>query len=223
VPRIVTQRARGQALIETAIALPVFLLAMFGVIWALQTGVLGERVELLARYGGMVSAETNPYQQYSLYAAYSAASGSPLATACATPPPDLLENRGPLAAPAAATQPFWQPSSTATTQTTCDKTLASQAGLSSPMLLGRSAVTVSAASDVPTTLQPVAGSQTVRSATFNAFHSPDMTTLVGCYDELQTAFEHSADPSTDTSPPTPTAPETTYPTGPLALSGNCGG
>ncbi|HZW53323.1 MAG TPA: TadE family protein [Candidatus Elarobacter sp.] len=220
--RVVTHRARGQALIETAIALPVFLLAMFGVIWALQTGVLGERVELVARYGGMVSAEKNPYQQYSLYAAYSAASGFPLGTPCATPPPDLVQNAGPLAAPATATQAFWQPSGSATAQATCGKTLAGS-GLSAPMMLGRNAVTVSATSDVPTTMQPFAGSQTQRTATMNAFHSPDMATLVGCYSELQSAFEHSADPSTD--PATPDqipAALSSYDTGPLVLSGFCG-
>ncbi|HEY0613551.1 MAG TPA: TadE family protein [Candidatus Elarobacter sp.] len=220
-PRGLTHRARGQALVETAIALPVFLIAMFGVIWALQTGVLGERVELVARYGGMVSAEQNPYQQYSLYAAYGAASGSALATTCATPPPGLIENGGPLAAPAAATQPFWQPSSTATTTAICGKTLAGSSGLSAPMLLGRNQITVTATSDVPTTLQPFAGTHTDRSATFNAFQSPNMATLVGCYDELQSALEHSIDPGTDQGPPTLSQPVATYQTGALALSGNC--
>jgi TadE-like protein len=220
--RIVTHRARGQALVETAIALPVFLLAMFGVVWALQTGVLGERVELVARYGGMISAEANPYQQYSLYAAYGAAAGSPLGSACATPPPALLQNSGPLAAPASATQAFWQPSGSTTAAAVCGKTLAGS-GLSAPMMLGRNAVTVSASSDVPTTLQPFAGAQTLRTATMNAFHSPDMATLVGCYSELQLAFEHSAAPATDPATPDqiPT-PLSAYDTAPLTLSGLCG-
>src|ERR1700676_5424184 len=106
---LVIARSRGQALVETAVALPIFLLVMFGVVWALQTGVLGERVEMVARYGGMVSAEINPYQQYSLYAAYSAAAGVALPATCATPPPDLIQNGAPLAAPAAPTLAFWQP------------------------------------------------------------------------------------------------------------------
>jgi hypothetical protein len=132
----------------------------------------------------------------------------------------LIANGGPLAAPATATQPFWQPSTTATTQATCDKTLAG-GSLSSSMLLGRSAISVSASSEAPASLQ-LSGSQTTRSATFNAFHSPDMTTLVGCYAELQSAFEHSVDPTTDQSPPTTPTVETNYPTGALALSGSCG-
>lgn len=222
--RVVTRHPRGQALIETAIALPVFLLVMFGVVWALQTGVLGERVELVARYGGMVSAEINPYQQYSLYAAYSAAAGSPLPTTCATPPPALIQNGSPLAGPATQTLAFWQPAqNTSAANTICGKTLATGAGLSSPMLLGRAAITVSTSSDVPTTLQPFAGAQTQRRATLNAFRSPDIATLVGCYGELQAAFEHSMDPTTDPAPASPPAVIATFATGPLSLSGGCGG
>ena len=218
-----TFRARGQALIETAIALPVFLLVMFGVIWALQTGVLGERVEMVARYGGMVSAEISPYQQYSLYAAYAAAAGSPLSTTCPTPPPALLENGAPLAAPAMATLPFWQPSQNSGTATaTCGKTLAGGAGLSAPMLLGRARIQVNAATDVPAMLQPITGAQASRGAVLNAFQSPDMATLVGCYGELQTAFERSVNPQSDPSPPTPPAPIGAFESGALALSGGCG-
>ena len=219
---IVTRRSRGQALIETAVALPLFLLVMFGVVWALQTGVLGERVEMVARYGGMVSAEINPYQQYSLYAAYSAAAGSPLPGTCATPPPALITNGAPLAAPAAATLGFWQPAgNTATAGVVCGKTVSNGAGLSAPMLLGRSAITVSAASDVPVTLQPFTGSQTQRGATLNSFRSPDMATLIACYPEMQAAFEHSIDPSTDPGPAVVTPPIATFATGSLTLGGGC--
>jgi TadE-like protein len=224
VQRILTLRARGQALIETAIALPAFLLVMFGVVWALQTGVLGERVELVARYGGMVSAEINPYQQYSLYAAYSAAAGAPLATSCSTPPPGLIQNGAPLANPATPTLAFWQPSqNSATASTTCGRALASGSSLSAPMLLGRSAITVHASSDVPMTLQPLAGAQSQRGAVLNAFRSPDMATLIACYSELQAALGRSIDPSTDPSPATPTAPIAQFASGGLSLGSGCGG
>jgi len=216
-------RSRGQALIETAIALPVFLVVMFGVIWALQTGVLGERVQMVARYGGMVSSEISPYQQYSLYAAYAAAAGEPLSNACATPPPALLQDGAPLAAPATGTLPFWQPSANSgTATTTCGKTLANGAGLSAPMLLGRAKIQVNAATDVPAMLQPVTGSEASRGAVLNAFQSPDMATLVGCYSELQSAFERSVNPQSDPSPPTPPNPIGAFATGALSLSGGCG-
>jgi hypothetical protein len=219
---VVTLRSRGQALIETAIALPVFLLVMFGVIWALQTGVLGERVEMVARYGGMVSAEISPYQQYSLYAAYAAAAGAPLPNTCATPPPALLQDGAPLAAPATGTLPFWQPSTNSGTATsTCGKTLASGT-MSAPMLLGRAQIQVNAASDVPAMLQPLTGAQSSRGAVLNAFQSPDMATLVGCYGELQNAFERSVNPQSDPAPPNTPAPLGSFETGALALSGACG-
>jgi hypothetical protein len=222
VQRVVTGRSRGQALIETAVVLPVFLLVMFGVVWALQTGVLGERVEMVARYGGMVSAEINPYQQYSLYAAYSAAAGAPLATSCATPPPDLIKNGAPLAAPASETLGFWQPATnSATAGTICGKTISNGAGLSAPMVLSRSQITVSASHDVPTTLQPFAGTQTQRGATLNSFRSPDMATLIACYPEMQAAFEHSVDPTTDPSPANVTLPIASFATGALSLGGGC--
>jgi hypothetical protein len=212
-------RSRGQALVETAIALPVFLLAMFGIVWALQTGVLGERVELVARYGGMVSAEISPYTQYSLYAAYSAASGSPLATPCATPPPALLSGGAPLQSPATQTLPFWQPSTgSSSTSVTCGKTSESGGGLSAPMLLGRAAISVSTSSDVPAML-PGSGGQTVRNAALTAFTSPDMATLIACYPELQSAFERSVNPQTDPSPPNAPAPIGIPVTGALSLSG----
>jgi hypothetical protein len=212
-------RSRGQALIETAIALPVFLLVMFCVMWALQAGVLGERVELVARYGGMVSARINPYQQYSIYAAYTAASGAPLPTSCVKPPPALIGNGGPLAPPATATQPFWQAAAgTTATSATCGKILSNSAGLSAPMLLGRTAITVEAAADPPAMLVPIVGTQRQRLATLNQFESPDMATLVGCYGELQAAFEHSVDPSTDTSPTSIPSVIGTPAAGPLALS-----
>jgi len=219
---LVTARSRGQALIETAVALPVFLLVMFGVMWALQTGVLGERVEMVARYGGMVSAEINPYQQYSLYAAYSAAAGAPLPAICATPPPDLIGNGAPLAAPVAQTLGFWQPASgTATAGAVCGRAISNGLGLSAPMILGRSAITVNAANDVPATLQPFTGAQTQRGATLNSFRSPDMATLIACYPEMQAAFEHSIDPSTDPSAAVVTPPIATFATGALTIGGGC--
>ena len=91
------------------------------------------------------------------------------------------------------------------------------------MMLGHASITVNASTDVPNTLQAVAGAQTQRGATLNEFQSPDMATLVGCYGELQAAFEHSTDPASDPTPPTVTNPIAQFANGPLALSGSCGG
>jgi hypothetical protein len=59
---------RGQALTETTIALPLFLMGLFGVMWAVREGAMSERVQMGVRYGGVVTQLSNPYASYSLYA-----------------------------------------------------------------------------------------------------------------------------------------------------------
>lgn len=221
---LIALRSRGQALIETAIALPVFLLAMFGVVWALQTGVLGERIQLVARYGGMVSAEINPYQQYSLYSMYAAAANRAAPVACTAPPGDLLSNGGPLASPAPASQPFWQPSSGSTqTATTCTRTFSTAAGLTTPKILGSASVTVNATNDVPSFLHFAAGTTTAWNATMNQMRSPDMTALASCYPAVGAAFEASVSPPIPAPPlPANDVPPITQPdTAALAPDGGC--
>jgi hypothetical protein len=169
-----------------------------------------------------VSARINPYQQYSLYAIYSAAGGAPLASSCVAPPTALMDNGGPLAAPAAQSQPFWRAlAGSEAAFAACDKFVAASSNLSAPMLLGRSTISVEAATAVPDAFQSVLGPQRQRLAKLNQFQSPDMSTLVGCYGELQAAFEHSVDPNTDSSSTTVPDVIGTPATGPLALS--CGG
>jgi hypothetical protein len=190
---MMTMRARGQALLETAIALPVFLVAMFGVVWSLQAGVLGERVQMAARYGGMVSAQSNPFQQYSLYAVYGAATGTTVAAPCSTPPPQILADGAPYATPATQSAPFWQPSTGSTTlSANCSRTLSTASGLTGPKLLGHAQLTVDATNDVPGPLQAAfGGTRTPWNATINELESPDMATLVACYPELRAGFAAS--------------------------------
>ncbi len=219
---LVTARARGQALVETAVALPVFLIAMFGVIWALQSGVLGERVQMAARYGGMVSAQGNPFDQYSLYSVYSAAAGSPVVVPCGAPPAAMLSDGGPLVSPAAPSPQFWSPTGTPAVSGTCGRAISTAAGLSGPKLLGHAMMTVDATNDVPLSLQAALGGSMPWNATVNQLESPDMGTLVACYPELQAAFAASVNPpAVSGSPPSVSAiaqPATT----PLSLSASCG-
>jgi hypothetical protein len=221
---VIALRARGQALVETAVALPVFLLAMFGVVWALQTGVVGERIQLVARYGGMVSAEINPYQQYSLYSMYAAAGNSAAPVACSAPPAELLANGAPLASPAPAAQAFWQPTSGSTLPTTtCTRTYSVASGLSTPKIFGSANVAVNATNDVPSLLQPFLGTAMPWNATMNQMRSPDMTALAACYPELSVAFQNSVHPPN----PAPALPSTDVPpitapdTAPLSPDGGC--
>ncbi|HZO94081.1 MAG TPA: hypothetical protein VFB22_09915 [Candidatus Baltobacteraceae bacterium] len=215
-------RSRGQALAETALALPVFIVAMFAVVWALKAGVLGERVELAARYGGMVSAETNPYVQYSLYAAYEAAAGSPVGAPCATAPPALVVDGAPIAAPGQQTNAFFSATNdTSSGTSSCGTAISTAAGLTAPMVLGYTNVGVTASNDIPDFLQSILGSSTTQwSASVNELYSPTMATLFACYPELAGAFEASV------APPSPAAVPSTEPipvpsTGALNLSSSC--
>ncbi|MEA2663759.1 MAG: hypothetical protein QOI11_703 [Candidatus Eremiobacteraeota bacterium] len=219
---LVSVRARGQALIETAIALPVFLIAMFGVIWALQSGVLGERVQMAARYGGMVSAQGNPFQQYSLYGVYGAAIGTPVVAPCGLPPAQMLSGGSPLVAPAAPSPQFWQPSGSPAVSGKCGRTLSTAAGLSGPKLLGHAQLTVDATNDVPLSLQAAfGGALTPWNATVNQLESPDMGTLVACYPELKAAFAASVTPPAANGNAPAVSAIAQPQTAPLALDGSC--
>ena len=215
---------RGQALLESAIALPAFLLALFGVIWALQSGVLGERVQLAARYGGMVSSQANPFDSYSLFAVYSSAGGVPIAPPCIAPPAAaIIGNSAPIATPAPISQPFWQPVGGSVSATpSCGRTISTAAGLSAPKLLGHVKITIDAANAVPSFIQQFAGSQTDWNASVNELHAPDMSTLVACYPELAAAFLNAVTPPAPSGAPPVNAPISTPATGPLALDGGCG-
>ena len=220
---VVTSHSRGQALIESAIALPVFLLAIFGVVWALQSGVLGERVQLAARYGGMVSAQSNPFDSYSVYAAYSAAGGVPIAAPCNAPPASaILTDTAPITDPAPASQPFWQPTAgSVSTTPLCGHTVSNAAGLSSPKLLGHVQISVDASNAVPSFLQPFAGAATGSHASVNELQSPDMSTLVVCYPDLAAAFQGSVSPPVDATQMPSNAVIDVPQTNPLALDAGC--
>ncbi len=174
-------RARGQALIETAIALPVFLIAMFGVIWALQSGVLGERVQMAARYGGMVSAQGNPFQQYSLYSVYGAAAGTPVVAPCgAAAGADALRTPARWSRPRRPARSSGSRPARPSSPERAAGRISTASGLSGPKLLGHAQMTVDATNDVPLSMQAAFGAATTPwNATVNELESPDMATLVG--------------------------------------------
>jgi Flp pilus assembly protein TadG len=46
---------RGQAVVETVLFLPMFLLALFGVMWTAQAAVQYERTQSAVRYAGLIA------------------------------------------------------------------------------------------------------------------------------------------------------------------------
>jgi hypothetical protein len=64
------RHSRGQAVLETVIAMPLILLGLFAVIWAMKDASLSARAQQAVRYGGMIDSLSQPYVAYSLYAIY---------------------------------------------------------------------------------------------------------------------------------------------------------
>ena len=80
--------SRGQAIVETAVMAPLFVLALFGTIWGIHAAVLSERVESSVRNAGIVLTHREPFHDYSLLSAYSGANNGAQAPApipCSTP------------------------------------------------------------------------------------------------------------------------------------------
>ncbi|MBD5655593.1 MAG: hypothetical protein IAI50_10520 [Candidatus Eremiobacteraeota bacterium] len=96
---------RGQAIAETALFMPLLLLGLFGIMFAVTDGALSERLQLGVRYGGLMGTlfgPQNPYNSYSLYSMYSTLDGANPDVGCNGQGPDVSMLR-------TSRAPFWQP------------------------------------------------------------------------------------------------------------------
>ncbi len=215
---------RGQATLETAVFLPVFLIVLFGVIWAVQSSVLSERAQIAVRFSGLISDEADPYQQYSLGALYDGLPGiaAPETYTCSTPGPDALTNNptdGTFPGPQSPT--FFQPASSVNGSCTPGPTHLSGGTMQSPMLFVHTQSTVQTSAAVPGYLQSALGSSQNISATQNFFDGPDMETMLTCYSEIGTAVEQSLARTVLDVSAAPTPLPDTPNTSPLVLSNAC--
>ncbi len=202
---------RGVAMIESAIFLPLFLLLLFGVIWAVQSSVQNERVQIAVRYSGLVSNEAAPYVGYSTYALYNAIRSPSVSTACTAPTSDALTNSNTFPGPTAPA--FWSPAGT--TNGTCTKGTAVLSGgqLDSPVLFSQTSSNISTQVTVPGPMQGSLGSNTqTLTASENFFDTPDIGTLMSCYPELDTAvgasLQNTAQNAVTAPTPLPDSPAT---------------
>jgi len=181
---------RGLAMIESAVFLPLFLLLLFGIIWAAQSGVQSERVQIAVRYSGLISNQAVPYQNYSLYALYIGAAAPATNTACSIPTSDALTNSGTFPGPQSAT--FWQPV-VGSTKGTCSKgTVVLQGGnLTSSLLFIHTLSTSTTQVTVPGNLQAALGPNSTLYASENFFDTPDLPTMMNCFSDLHTAVNAS--------------------------------
>lgn len=220
-------RERGQATVETAVFLPVFLIVLFGVIWAVQSSVVNERTQVAVRFAGLISDEANPYQSYSLGALYDGIPGVASAEVytCSTPAPDALMNSGEFPGPTTPT--FFQPTGGTSTGTcTQNETNLNGGTMTWPLLLIHTQSTISATTNVPSFLSGVLGSLQNLSATQNFIDVPDVHTILTCFydgttDDLGTvvgdSLERTAMNASVAPTPLPESPSTTA----LSLSSNC--
>lgn len=100
-------------MLETAIALPVILIALFGIVYVSRFGVVDERTQLALRYGGIASFNSDA-SIYSASNIYANLNDSSLPQPCPTPEIAMYGNAAPLPGPTFA--PFWQPDAVSTTQ-----------------------------------------------------------------------------------------------------------
>ncbi|MGH7736792.1 MAG: TadE/TadG family type IV pilus assembly protein [Candidatus Tyrphobacter sp.] len=218
---------RGQAMMETALFLPVFLLVLFGVIWAVQSSVVGERAQIAVRFAGLVSDEVSPYDHYSLGSLYDGLPGIAQSEtySCSEPAPDALMNDGNFPGP--VTPPFFQPQS-GSTSGTCSQgeTQLSGGSMTSPMIFVHTQSDITTGTSVPSYLSGVLGSFQNETAEQNFIDGPDVQTILTCYndgttDDLGTVVTDSLTDKTMDASAAPTPLPDIPNTSPLTVSSSC--
>ncbi|GAC1576501.1 MAG: hypothetical protein NVS3B7_09430 [Candidatus Elarobacter sp.] len=170
---------RGQALIETAIFLPVALLALFAILYFGRFGVLEERAQSAVRYGATVSYETaGRYSAANLYATL-AANAAPAGVCPAGVTSDTVTVLNGLQGGAPAQGYF---TVNPTPSATCTMTTAAITG-AAPEAFRYFAVTSHAVSgkiDVPSFLSSALGSSGGVAASLGYIHSDTPGLIVYC-------------------------------------------
>ncbi len=205
--------ARGQALLETALFMPLFLLGLFGVMLAAKEGALTEKVQLGVRYGGVVSSLEQPYLSYSAYSMYATVDGSPSTNPnkCTGVAPsadaDLTVGRA----------TFWHPISGSITPT-CLGGLSLVTAATQNILLENSYIGLTAEAPADGYLSAnVLGGSTYETAVAseNFIRSPDAGSLLSCTpigDAVKASLEGEEDTLTPDSPPSTPFPQSVPPT-----------
>lgn len=227
--RSMKQGERGAALIETALALPVVLIALYGVTWGIRSGVVAERAESAVRYAGVISAQQNPYHDYSLYSLYNnLGPTSNVQTASCAKPSNLFLTGGTLPVIVPGTQQtqsitpgFWQPDQPP--QPFCDATPARQyfAGATRSYVLIQS---VPAMNNIVSDGGFLGDKQfgSLLTTSYKFYRSPDLATLMHCANALSTVVSSSLAPAKyGTASQIAPLQTSDFNSTPLTLSTNC--
>ena len=178
----VTHGQRGTALIETAIALPVALLSLFGLVWGMQLSTINERVQIAIRYTGMLATQSQAFHDYSLYTLYNALGTDPTVSTspCSGITTDVLQGGSDIAAQTLTVPSFWQPGSiivngNSATACTTHVTTLSNSNLSRSYVFLETDASIDAT--VPVTFAAYVADA---NASQRFYRTPDLTSVVRC-------------------------------------------
>jgi len=231
-----THGSRGQALVETAIFVPLATLCLFAVIWAMQLGTIDERTQIAVRYSGLISQVQSPYDDYSLYATYNNLTGTNYEktppVGCVNPTVDALKNDNTNNTfPGPVSGLFWwsgPPYDSATGSCNSSNARSVIVGPTQKEIVLYSGPQMVATVTVPSFLQAALGATSGVSATTNFYKAPNVQAIMRCYNngsatDIQDMAQASFQPWINQGP-TPTAIPTPYPAtaAPVALQPSAG-
>lgn len=198
----VTRGSRGQTLVEMAIALPIVLLALFGIIYVARLGVVDERAQLALRYGGIAGFITGS-GAYSAANIYANLDPSAIPQPCPTPAMGAFSDTAPFPGPTSA--PFWQPDSSSNAAP-CAPAVFGMGGAQflASHFFSATALTVNANIDVPTYIQGVLGKDTTAVSASETFVHPAFPGMIlYCSTEVRARVNGAITAEGSNIPPTP--------------------
>lgn len=170
--------SRGQAILETAMVLPIIIALLFAIIYFSNLGTVDQRVQIAIRYGGLVGFTNSGY--FSSANIYTAGN-SPGGNNCPAPPMGILTNSSPFPGPSSA--PFFNPSAGGTSTANCNATAVNFKGGASFLAAGfvaNAVESMSVQSDVPPYLNSLFGSFGTVSQTEKWGHPAWPAVIIAC-------------------------------------------
>lgn len=215
-----TGRSRGQTLIEFAVAMPIVLFALFGIIYVSRMGVLNERAELALRYGALAgfNTGTNAYSAANIYDYLNKG------LTCAAPPVAILSGGGPFPGPTSA--PFWQPDTDNATVAPVSSCTPGASGFGGSQFIAShfwatTTLSVQAGVDVPSYLRSAIGSNGQAKTTTTFVHAAYPGIILWCSTEVRNRVNGAITAQGSAIPPTPIPDGSSPPPEPPNNNGSC--
>lgn len=194
---------RGQALFETAAALPMFVACVLGLIWAGREAVVAERVPSAVRFAGLVLAHADPFADASTYDIYGSLHGQTHTQPAGCPVPPALDQRSALDGRSSAGAYI-----PATYRSACNdgtgnhRISVTDAGFSeTTFLFLNDQPSATASIGVPSALNALLGNATSTSDSSTFFRPIDVSNIMACYPEINDAVSATLDAYSDVTTP----------------------